>query len=114
MGRIARKKPYVDKTNRMKRIQYVESSLCASEIKCYGLMKVNLTCLGLMEGLWFDEIPQEAFDLRCTVPIVKHGGGKVKCWGSFSSSGVGNLVFIDRNMTEEVYRDILQRICKKN
>ena len=26
-----------------------------------------------------------------------------------SSSGVGNLVFIDGNMTGEVYRDILQR-----
>ena len=52
---------------------------------------------------------QEAFDPRCTVPTIKHGGGNVKCWGSFSSSGVGNLVFIDENMTEEVYRDILQR-----
>ena len=52
---------------------------------------------------------QEAFDPRCTVPTVKHGGGNVKCWGSFSSSGVGNLVFIDGNMTGEVYRDTLQR-----
>ena len=53
-GLVARKKPYVDKTNRMKRIQCaknIESSLCASGIKCYGLMKVNLTCLGLTEGL---------------------------------------------------------------
>ena len=33
----------------------IESSLCASEIKCYGLMKVNLTCLDLTEGLWFGE-----------------------------------------------------------
>ena len=51
-GRVARKKPYVDKTNRTKRIQYektIESSLCASGIKCYGLMKVNLTCLDLTE-----------------------------------------------------------------
>ena len=43
------------------------------------------------------------------VPTVKHGGGNVKCWGSFSSSGVGNLVFIDGNKTGEVYHDILQR-----
>ena len=53
--------------------------------------------------------PQEAFDPRCTVPTVKHGGGNLKCWGCISSSGVGNLVFIDGNMTGEVYRDILQR-----
>ena len=54
-GRVARKKPYVDKTNRMKRIQYGkkyrEQPLCF----CYGLMKVNLTCLDLTEELWFGE-----------------------------------------------------------
>ena len=43
------------------------------------------------------------------VPTVKHGGGNVKCWGCTSSSGVGNLVFIDGKITGEVYRDILQR-----
>ena len=56
-GCVAKQKPYVDKTNRMKRIQYAkrnfESSLCASGIKCYGLMKVNLTCSDLTEMLWF-------------------------------------------------------------
>ena len=52
---------------------------------------------------------QEAFDPRCTVPTVKHGGESVKCWSCISSSSVGNLVIIDRNMTEEVYLDILQR-----
>ena len=53
--------------------------------------------------------PQEAFDSRYTVLTVKHGGGNVKCWGSFSPSSVGNLVLIDGNMTGEVNRDILQR-----
>ena len=53
--------------------------------------------------------PQEAFDSRCTVPTVKHGGGNLKCCGCISSSDVGNLVFINGNMTGEVYRDILQR-----
>ena len=53
--------------------------------------------------------PQEAFNPRRMVPTVTHGGGNVMCWSSFSSSGVGNIVFIDGNMTEEVYCDILQR-----
>ena len=36
----------------MKRIQkYREQPRGASGIKCYGLMKVNLTCLALTEGL---------------------------------------------------------------
>ena len=52
---------------------------------------------------------QEAFDPRCTVPIVKYGGRNVKCWGCISSSGVAHLVFINGNMTGEIYHDILQR-----
>ena len=48
----------------------------------------------------------ENFDPKCTVPTVKHGGGNVKYWGCFSLSGVGNLIFIDGNMTAELYRDI--------
>ena len=74
-SRVARQKPYVDKTKRMKRIQYainIENSLCASEIMCYGLIKVNLTSLDLTEGLWFGEhrrkhsIPDARFPLLNT------------------------------------------------
>ena len=40
----------------MKRIQkYREQPRGAPGIKWYGLMKVNLTCLGLTERLWFGE-----------------------------------------------------------
>ena len=53
---LPERKPYVDRTNRMKRIQkYREQPRGDSGIKCYGLMKVNLTCLALTEGLWFGE-----------------------------------------------------------
>ena len=54
---------------------------------------------------------KEELDPKCIIPTVKYGGGNVKCWGCFSSCGVGNLVFIDGNMTGEVYRDILQKNC---
>ena len=53
--------------------------------------------------------PQEAFDSRYTVLTVKHGGGNVNYWCSFSSSSVGNLVLIDENMSAEANHDILQR-----
>ena len=69
--------------------------------------KFNLFGSDEMVMAW--QTPQEAFDPRCTVPTVKHGGDNVKCRGCISSSDVENLVFIDGNMTEEVYRDILQR-----
>jgi hypothetical protein len=44
---------------------------------------------------------------KCTVPTVKHGGGNVKVWGCFAWNGVGSLVFVDGNMTGEMYKDIL-------
>ena len=43
------------------------------------------------------------------VPTVKHRGRSVKCWGCMSPSALGNLVFIDENMTGQVYRDSLQK-----
>lgn len=52
---------------------------------------------------------KEEFNPACIVPTVKHRGGNVKCWGCFSSSGVGNLAFIDGNMTGEIYGDILDK-----
>ena len=52
---------------------------------------------------------KKALDPQCTVPTVEYGGGSVKCWGCFLSSGVGNLVFIDGNMSGESYQDVLQK-----
>ena len=51
--------------------------------------------------------PAEEFDMKCTTPTVKRSGGSVICCGCFLSAGVGNLVFIDANMTGTMYRDIL-------
>ena len=58
--------------------------------------------------------PKEEFGPECTIPTVKHGGGNVKCWGCFSSSGVGSLLFIDGNMTGESYREILENNLLKS
>ena len=109
--RVARKKPYVDRTNRMKRIQhakkYREQPLCfRDQVLWTGESKFNLFEPDERIVVW--RTPQEALDPRCTVPTVKHRGGNVKCWDCISSSGVGNLVFIDGNMTGEVCRDTLQ------
>ena len=48
---------------------------------------------------------REEFGPECAMPTVKHGGGNVKRWGCFLSSGVGSLIFIDGNMTGKSYRD---------
>ena len=51
---------------------------------------------------------KEEMDPKCTVPTIEHGGESVICWGCISSAGVGKLVFIDSNMTGEMYRRILE------
>ena len=96
----------------MKRIQcakkHSEQPLCFwDQVLWNDESKFNLFGSDGRVMVW--RAPQEAFDPRCTVPTVKHGAGNVKCWGCASSSDVGNLVFIDENMTGEVYRGILQR-----
>ncbi|CAF2519523.1 unnamed protein product [Rotaria sp. Silwood2] len=110
-GRTARKKPYVNKASRAKRLKYV---------KMYRDKDMNFW----KHVLWSDESkfnlfgsdgkvivwrsPKEEYDPVCTVPTVKHGGGNVKVWGCFAWNGVGNLVFINGNMTGEMYKDILK------
>ena len=111
-GRVARKEPYVDKTNQMKHIQYAkkyrEQPLCFwNQVLWTDESKFILFGSDARVMVW--RILQEAFHPRCTVLTVKHGGLNVRCWGCISSSGAGNRVFIDGNMTGEAYRNILQR-----
>ena len=51
--------------------------------------------------------PKEEYDKKCLVSTVKHGGGNVKVWGYFAWNDVENLVFIEGNMTGEMYKNIL-------
>lgn len=41
-------------------------------------------------------------------PSVKHGGGSVMVWGSFSAAGPGSLHFIEGIMDQKAYLEILK------
>ena len=106
------KKPYINKINRRKRLEYAKNY----REKPLGFWN---------KVLWSDESqfnlfgsdgkivvwrsPKEEFVTECTIPTVKHGSGHVKCWACFSSSGVGTLTFIDGNMTGESSTEILEK-----
>ena len=47
-------------------------------------------------------------------PTVKDGRGSVLVWACMSSSGVGNIEFIDGIMDNNVYLDILKRNVKES
>ena len=111
-GRVTPKKPYVNKVNRGKRLEYAKTYREKplgywNNVLWTDESKFNLFGSDGKVMVW--RTPKEELDPKCTVSIVKYGGGNVKCWGCFSSCGVGNLVFIDENMTGEVYCDILQK-----
>jgi hypothetical protein len=66
--------------------------------------------------LWSDETKIELFGLNAkrqvcrkpgTIPMVKHGDGSIKLWGSFSTTGTGRLVRIKGKMNGAMYRKII-------
>src|SRR4029434_5471310 len=42
-----------------------------------------------------------------TIPTVKHGGGNIMLWGSFSAKGTGRLHRIEGTMDGAMYHGIL-------
>ena len=66
--------------------------------------------------LWSDETKIKLFGLNAkhhiwrkpgTIPMVKHGGGRIMLWGCFSAAGTGRLVRIKAKMNGAKYREIL-------
>ena len=108
--RVARKKPLVTKANRGKRVRYARkyqekpldfwNSVLWSDESKFNLFGSDGKIM-----VW--RTSKEEYSSTCTVLTVKHGDGNVKCWRCFSASGVGNSVFIDGNMTGEMYHIIL-------
>ena len=115
-GRVTRKKPYINKINRRKRLEYAktyrEKSLDFwNKVLWSDESKFNLLGSDGKVVVW--RSPKE-FGSECIIPTVKHGCGNVKCWACFSSSGVGSLIFIDGNMTGESYGEILENNLLKS
>lgn len=86
---------YFDKENR-----FWDSVLWSDETK------INLFGSDGVQWVW-RRSGEEHLD-KCMVPTVKHGGGNVLLWGCMSSSGVGELHFIDGLMDAKMYIQILQ------
>ena len=90
-GRVARKKPYVNKNNRLKRLKYAKEMLRKplgfwDTIVWSDESKFNLFGSDGRIMVWRSR--DEEFDPKCTVPTVKHGGGSVMIWGYFTKKGV--------------------------
>ena len=111
-GRVARKKPYVNKFNRGKRIAFAKTYREKSPDLWNNVLWSNKCKCNLFESdgkvmVWL--MRKKEFVPKYTVSTVKHAGENVKCWNYLSTAGIDILVFIDGNMTGNMYRDILQK-----
>ncbi len=110
-GRVARKKPYINKVNRVKRLKYAKEMLEKpfdfwDTVVWSDESKFNLFGSDGKIMVWRSR--DEEFDPKCTVPTVKHGGGSVMVWGCFTKKGVGKLCILDRTMDRFYNRQILE------
>ena len=70
--------------------------------------EMKIICLGLMASsvCGGDQVRSTK---KCVMPTVKQGDGNVMVKGCMSAKGVGELYFIEGNMTSNMYCEILQQ-----
>ncbi|KAL1497932.1 hypothetical protein ABEB36_008812 [Hypothenemus hampei] len=115
-SRVARKKPWVSKVNRTKRLIFAEEYRDKDfsfwkNVLFTDESKFNLFGSDGQHRVW--RKPNEALKqhLRAT---VKHGGGSVMVWGCMTAKGPGFLHFIDGIMDQNMYLEILKGNVKQS
>ena len=84
--RVTRRKPYINKVNRMKRLNYVKMHQDKGMAfwKCVLWSDESKYHLFGSDGkviVW--RTPKEKYDKKYMVPTIKHGSSNVKVWGCF-------------------------------
>ena len=111
VGRIARKKPYVNKINRRKRLKFAKEMLEKpvdfwKNVVWYNESKFNLFDLDGKVMVW--RTSREEFDPKCTISTIKQGSDSVMIWGCFIRQGVGKLCVSWTDFTIEI---LWNKIC---
>lgn len=114
-SRTPRKKPYVTRTHRQKRLEfalkYKDMPMSFwKKVLFSDESKFNLVASDGAQKVWRKQ--GEAFKLSCMRGTVKFGGGNVMVWGSMSWAGAGNLAFITDKMDSAQYVAILKSNLK--
>lgn len=111
-GRTARNKPFISQTNRLKRLQFAREHVNKdldfwNSVIFADETKINLFGSDGKISVW--RKPNEELKLKNMKATLKHGGGGVMLWGCMSSAGVGNIHFIEGNMNQYMYLNILRQ-----
>ena len=94
-GRVARQKPLLRKRHTAAHLQFSKRLVKDPEsmrqkILWSDEMKIELFGLNAKRYIWWK--PSTGHHPSNTIPTVKHGGGGVVLWGSFSAAVTGRLV----------------------
>jgi len=116
-SRIARKKPFISKTNKMKRVSWAQIHATWpidqwKKVLWSDESKFNLFGTDGVVKVW--RKTNEEYNSKCMRATVKHGGGNVIVWGCMSWNGVGLLAIVDCKMTKEVYIRLLEENLQKS
>lgn len=116
-SRVARRKPLISKINQKNRLEFAEMYVHKNlefwdRILFSDESKFNIFKSDGQIRIWRKRNTE--LDSNNIVSTVKHGGGNILVWGCMSSSGLGELVFIDGIMDKFVYLNILKQNLKKS
>ena len=93
-GRVARRKPLLSKSHMTTRLEFANRNLRDSQFMRNKIIWSDITKIELF-GL---NAKRHVWRRPCTIPTVKHGGGRIMLWGCFSAAGTGRLVRIEGNI----------------
>lgn len=110
-GRVIRKKPLISELNRQCRLEFALDYLTKpptywNDVIFCDESKFNVFGSDGRIKVWRRQ--NEALNKENLSPTVKYGGGSVMVWGCISSSGVGELVFIEGIMDHKMYLALLK------
>lgn len=111
-GHIAARKPLLRPQNRKKRLQWARDHQ-HWDIEMWKRVlwtdESKFQVFGSNRRIFVRRRVGERMKTECVVPTVKHGGGSVLVWGSFSFDGVGDLYKINGILKKEEYKIILEQ-----
>lgn len=110
-GRVARKKPFINKRNRDCRFKFAKEHIRKDsrfweQVIFADESKFNIFGSDGRSYVW--RKPNTELQDKHLKPTVKHGGGHVMVWACMSAAGVGKLQFIESTMDKMVYLNILK------
>lgn len=107
------KKPFISKKNRVARIKFAKDHLNWDTQKWSKVLFSDESKFNLFgsDGISYVRRPVNTrYDPKHQLPTVKHGGGYVMVWGSFSRDKIGPIHRVEGIMDRFGYKDILSDV----